>query len=232
MSKLDLMKSLVVRSGGIVDDIFVSKHGIMLLSDESGITDEAHSLFDFVNISCQQADNLRLAEFTARLTYLSFPESQDYSPEEYHNKLHELGHTSPYNLKKVAFFIVGLSIEMVLEIVSGKANHSGRLTSSNTSAMSDTLYFVGDTAITPFLVRKYVKSFLKLRKTFTKGLPLMTRNQFNLGNKASAIVVSMTRVEWLTLIDSRLRSDSGCELEYVIILEKIKSLLLEEGSKI
>ncbi|MNY85767.1 hypothetical protein D3C78_19670 [compost metagenome] len=214
------LKLLITQSGGRVEGIFVKEHGIMLLSDEKGITHQAKHLFKEVNINQNQPLTKQLAEFTARLTYLSFPASPNYNPEAFHKRLTVMGHTSPYNLKPIAVLVAGLSIEAVLEIVSGKSNHSGRLTSSDTRAMDDTLYYLPKDAD-----RKSVRWSIHAIRFFRKFLPAelstLTRNQLNLANKASAIVVSMTHEEWMQLIDARLHPNSHCELEYKIILNRL-----------
>lgn len=224
MSKLEVMSNLVVASGGRLDGRFVKEHGILLLSNEGGVTSEALTLFDAVNISSNQPDDMRLFEFTARITYLSFPKTPNYDPALYHENIQSKGHISPYNLKTYAFLVTGLSIEMVLEIVSGKANNSGRLTSSDTIAMNETLYYSGDDENSAY-IESCTNLFLKLRGTFDTAVPVGVRNQLNLSNKASAIVVSMERDEWLQLIEARLHPETNCELEYQLILRRISNIL-------
>lgn len=199
----------------------VQEHGIILLRDINGnITDEAIRLFDNLNISKEQSNEDRLGDFTARITYLSFP-TRKYSPQNYKNRLLSLGHSSPWNLKTISILVVGLSIETVLEFVSGYANRSGRLTSSDTKAMNNPYYFTGGNESLECLVGDFVKWRNSLDTT--TNLTLNESNQFHLANKCSAIVVSMEPQEWEELLDARLDPDTHCEVEYQNILKRIKS---------
>ncbi|MEO2202440.1 hypothetical protein ABGV42_01635 [Paenibacillus pabuli] len=198
----------------------VQEHGIVLLRDINGnITNEALRLFDSLNISKEQSNEDRLGDFTARITYLSFP-TREYSPQNYKNKLLSMGHSSPWSLKTISILVVGLSIETVLEFVSGYANRSGRLTSSDTKAMNNPYYYTGNNA----RLESLIGDFVRWRNSLdTTDLTLNESNQFQLASKCSAIVVSMEPQEWEELLDSRLDPDTHCEIEYENILKRIRS---------
>ena len=207
----------------LYEDNFIFKSGKILIYQNGILNHKAKEMFKQLNISDKQSDELMLREFVSRITYLSFPCDNNYNPENYHKKLIELGHTSPFYVNETVFGFFGISIETVLEIVSSFTNSSGRLTTSKTKAMLEPFYNVNN-----IKEREYIKEFIKIRKKFLKNNENIKDyeilNRFNLSIRAGFLVSSMKDEEWKIIYNSRLKDDTEYETKecYQFVKDTIK----------
>lgn len=132
---------LMIEAGGgrVGDNIFVEHPGVMVLCKHGQLQDQALKLFESLNLYLDQAPLSLLAEFTARITYLSFPAEPDDSGQQsrrLHQLLKQLGHSSPDKLSQepVSVLVAGLAVETQFELVANKFR-IGRTSSSRTAVM-------------------------------------------------------------------------------------------------
>ena len=238
------MIALVEAGGGQVSEqMFVDKPGVLVLSTAEGVRREALQLFDQLNIYTGQSNEDRLAEFTARITYLSFPNNPDQAKSE-SQRLHALlkasGHTSPYEVAGLQpnVLVAGISIETMLEIIANKYA-IGRVCSSRTDAMTVPLFRVPDAGPeVQRVIRAYIKSVAPLHSALiasvmqsdTQGLSGKDLKEIiNMGHpgyKAGFMVVAATPDFWEKKIARRLSDNpDGVELELRGILKQLADAL-------
>lgn len=219
-----VIEILLKNSNSIYKDRFINKSGKILLFKDGILMNGIKEMFIELNISEKQSDENMLAEFVSRITYLSFPKNNNYNPEDYHNKLKKLGHTSPYYVNETVFGFFGISLETVLEMVSSWTNSSGRLTSSKTKAMLEPFYNINND-----IEKKYIEDFLKIRKKFLNSTEKEFNdyeilNRFNLSSRAGFLVSSMKEEEWEVIYNSRLNEDTEYETKecYQFVKDTLK----------
>ncbi len=215
---------LVNRSGGHVHkgSKVVSKVGIMPVLLGGELTKTASRLFDEIlqgywggGITTSLTDQEKFVDFSAKLTYMSFNNTE---PKPLLEKLVNLGHLNCFEYKPYAFLVAGCSLEAVLELVSNRYNRSCRMTSSNCIHATSTLYC-------PYIDEDFLDKFLALKEECGKVGCREENNMHNLSGKAGYLMISMEKGEWYSLITSRVR-DNG-EKEVTDILLQIKRMLDE-----
>lgn len=193
----EMLLRLINESGGETShDKWVIKPGCMIVS-RSEITPEAKALFDLMNID-DASEYERMAEFNSRLTYLSFKKEKT-SSHAYNTKMaQELQHLSVYGNLSVTFLLAGISVETSMELISHSEATVARLTTSNTTAMTDPLYRVSADNEKDANTQKICLGKLSLLKDswkndiFFKSLSIEMVNSMNPGNKATAINYTMS----------------------------------------
>jgi len=223
---------MIVAAGGIVNDIFVEKVGVMM-TKKSMVTERAKDLFNLLNIDGSLSEAEQHSEFNSRLTYLSFKENK-VSAKDYNDKMiNEFGHRSVYNDEHITFLVAGCSIETVLEFVAQREGTVSRLTSSKTKAQNETLYRLR--------VEGFSEDFIDLQKSVVKDFLSKIKNEYkkwssaeeevlnilNLGNKAGSFTISMSVKDWHKVFIGRF-SYNGVESEMLEIITEIHAILYNE----
>lgn len=226
-------KSIILKSGGQVeDDLFVTKVGV-LMTKKSRVTKEAIDLFEDLNIDQDTLECEQHAEFNSRITYLSFKDKKTSSKEYNNMMINELGHRSVYNDEHVTFLISGCSLETMLEFVAHNEATVARLTSSKTFSQNDTLYRIQTKGLSEEFIQYQKDTVLKFVSMFRKEdnklneLENEINNILNLGNKAVSFTITMSIKDWYKTIIGRL-SHHGVENEMIEIVEEILSILQKE----
>lgn len=219
MSVRENISELIKLSGGeVIDNRFVSKPGVMLISKTVNcIPEEVANLFNLTD------DNKQLPELNARITYMNFKEGkEDYLEEIVNVKKHQ----SILSNINLGFLIAGVKGETVLEFVSSSADVS-RQTTSRTRSADDTLYVVEKEDI-PF-----VKEFLSLREKYLDSHQekrdkddIEKRNEYNLFTKAMSFTISMNLYDWVYYVDKKIIQDYEYELKSICMT--IRELIRKE----
>ncbi|MBP6945199.1 hypothetical protein KBD61_00725 [Patescibacteria group bacterium] len=232
-------QTLIEAGDGVVSEgLFVNMPGVMVLATDDGLTDSARALFQRLNIFTGQSDTDLLAEFIARVTYLSFPFDQKMSREasgRLHTQLKTMGHTSPYEVAAVrpSVLVAGLAIETLFEFVANKYE-IGRMTSSRTRAMNTPLYRIpsSDSPLSD-AIRSYLHDSIRAYEAWRSKLPdqaskdvTESLNILHPGCKAGYMVVAGDPSFWNKKISRRLVDhDDGVEHELRSVLYRIADLL-------
>ena len=225
-------KTLINNSGGLVNDIFVEKVGV-LLTKKPTLTKEAKQLFDLINIDTLATDSEQHAEFNSRLTYMSFKDKKSSSTEYNRKMIQEYGHRSVYNDEVITFLVAGSGLETMLEFIAHNEATIARLTSSKTKSQNEPLYRLR--------LKNFSEEFINLQKTMIKEMIELRKsnkkdfnekeeevfNTLNLGNKAVSFTISMSIKDWHKVLIGRL-SGSGVEDELIEIVEIIADKLNSE----
>jgi thymidylate synthase ThyX len=223
-------KKLITKAGGVVNDVFVEKVGVMLTKKPT-LTKQAKELFEEMNIdTIDTTDSEQHAEFNSRITYMAF-KSEKTSSKEYNEKMiKEYGHRSVYNDEVITFLVAGCSLETMFEFVAHNEATVARLTSSKTKAQNNSLYRVR--------VNKFKEEFIELQKTMIQQVIKLREenicafegdeeevfNVLNFGNKAVSFTISMSVKDWHKILIGRF-SSSGVESEFIEILESLSEQL-------
>lgn len=242
LSAIDLVEA---GDGEVSEELFVEKPGALVLATDQGITNEARKLFDKLNLDSNQNDDDRLAEFIARITYLSFPNDPERAREEsvkLHARLRELNHNSPYEVatQRPNILVAGPSIETLFEMVANKYG-IGRVSSSRTEAMNSPLFRIPEgndylrTEIRSFLRETRArydqwragldKDALKKDGTTPKDV-LEVLNMLHPGTKAGHMVIAAAPDFWEKKLGRRLADHpDGVERELRAVLKPIADAL-------
>ncbi|EKD92742.1 MAG: hypothetical protein ACD_28C00346G0004 [uncultured bacterium] len=165
------MVDLVEETGGKVsDERYIIEPGVMVMSIAGKVSEQAKTLMAKMNINSEQSEAEQLAEFGARLTYLSFPNKPESieEAETFLNRLKQSNHTSPYRLlgeaqENLASVLVTGSLENMIEIMCHKGRVA-RLSSSRTNAMSNPLFTLEGPLEQQKLQRRLIEASLHSRR--------------------------------------------------------------------
>lgn len=200
-----MLKTIIEKSGGIVEDNIVKKPGVMITSVSKN-TLEAEELFKSLNLNMDEHPH---AEFNGRLTYLNFNNKVNQGYVDRIVNQHK--HLSVFNDVQITVLIAGVSIEAELEFVAHNEATVSRLTSSRTFAQNNPLYVLSSEKEISFL-----NDFNNLKESyqFTSNNKdeLEAKNMISLCSKATAFNISMSLKNWHKTFIGRL-SDEGVEKE-------------------
>ncbi len=194
------MQTLVLGSAGEIEDhLFVTKPGILLLTEEPRLTDPARQLFADLHLSQDTTDAQQLVHFKTAVTNLTFPKGGKNTERYLEQVVRKAAHRSVVNDVRPVFLLAGIAAETALELIAHKEGDIGRLTSSATSAMRFPHFEINGEAWER-LVQKValLEHLLNHRKLFalsgavgTFSHTLEYQNRLHPGNKALALVFSM-----------------------------------------
>lgn len=203
-----------------VSGSFVTGMGVQVLATHEGLTQSAHSVFSGMGLRGETFNFGSLSEFAARLTYLSFSQS------DIHAILQEHGHLSCYGINVPAILVVGLSTETLLEMVSHHEFNVARLTTSMTRAMNYPLFsLTGDSSPEE---RESIRAVSQLSQNLRekhKG-NVEFQNQLYSGFTASAMLMSGSPKDWHKLFLGRIKP-RGIERQTVELCCLMRKALAE-----
>lgn len=210
---VDKMKRLVLEAGGIIEEErYVTQPGCVVVS-ESTQTEEGARLCEALHIDRSRPEYEQRAEFSSRVTYLSFPEAPQQA-DQYNEKMARVyQHLSVHSSTVVQFLIAGISIETSLELIAHGEAKVGRLTSSKTKAMDETLYRLIGSSEEQAAQKRCIEQFIPLREQWkNEGLKTEFMNMLNLPLKCTALTYTMNLKDFHKLFIGRL-SEHGNETE-------------------
>jgi hypothetical protein len=220
---------LIQEASGETDDIFVTKTGVQLINKTS-VTNQAKQLFANLNIDINEDETSQRAEFSSRLTYLSFKDEMSSSADFNDNMVHKFQHLSVYNDEYITFLIAGCSVETELEFIAHNEAKVARLTSSKTRAQDYPLYKLIKTERTENvnaqkeLILESIKLKEKFRDQFHSDNEKEIFNVNTFGSKAVSFTITMSLKDWHKTLIGRL-SSHGVEYEMLGIMESIANKL-------
>ncbi len=204
----DRFAEIIATAGGTVEDErYVTRPGVIVMNVTEP-TLEAERLADVIGLDHDLDGNAWVAALDGRITYLSFPASDDRTGKEYLRAIVEdRGHTSVTARGYASVLFAGISLEDSIELIAGRAGRSARLTSSDTNAQNDTLYCLHGTPEQRAAQRAFVEAVLAIRASVTKESVggRYEHNKLNLGNRATLLHVGMCLEDWQGLFRGRLQ---------------------------
>lgn len=212
---------LVAKAGGTIKYMngswFVIKHGVCLIS-ESMFTHEFFKLSQEIDLP--YSENM-LAEFNSRLTYMNFPENLSLEESDKYNKsmIEDHQHYSVHAHTYFTFLIAGCSVEACMELMAHNEAQVARLTTSNTKAMDDPIYYSGG----DMAVENQIWSDKKSKLDYGVKSRMM-RNALNPGLKSIALNYTMSLKDFHKLFIGRI-SEKGVEPEVRLICERMCEIL-------
>jgi thymidylate synthase ThyX len=225
------MKQLISQADGTIEEeLFVTKPGIVLLSaTENSVAGKQINEDFFIDSSRPEYE--QRAEFKSRITYLAFRDEAKKSASYNEKMAKEYQHLSVHGSTHIEFLIAGIALETSLELIAHNEATVGRLTSSNTKAMDDTLYRIQGNKKQRVWQKSFIKDFLTLRnKYYEETLPVdFSRsdrefwNMANIGMKCTALTYSMSLKNFHKLFIGRL-SPHGNEEE----IQEVCKILCEQ----
>ncbi|NBS41092.1 hypothetical protein EBS80_00335, partial [bacterium] len=159
----DRFAEIIATAGGTVEDErYVTRPGVIVMNVTEP-TLEAERLADVIGLDHDLDGNAWVAALDGRITYLSFPASDDRTGKEYLRAIVEdRGHTSVTARGYASVLFAGISLEDSIELIAGRAGRSARLTSSDTNAQNDTLYCLHGTPEQRAAQRAFVEAVLAI----------------------------------------------------------------------
>lgn len=204
----DRFAEIIAAGGGIVEDRrYVTRPGVIVMNVTEP-TAEAVALANLVGLDRDLVGNPWVAAFDGRITYLSFPESDDRTGEQYLRGIVEgHGHTSVAARGYASVLFAGISLEDSIELIAGRAGRSARLTSSDTRSQDDPLYSLHGSEAHRAKQREFTEEFLALRSRFTPESVggLYEHNKLNLGTRAALLHTGMCVEDWHGIFRGRLQ---------------------------
>ena len=227
---LALHASLIEAAGGEVVECrkgrkrFVTNPGVVLPYDRRQFAASFLPVLEQLRVDPVQDVPTQLAEFLARLTYLSRGPNEGRQGDRFVHKVAlDFGHGGIAGLESEPVLFAGVSDEIVKELLSHEhgevvAARVGRLTSANTAAMEETLYVVSP--IPQFQAREilFIEEYLDWSDEFNRRnpVPVMSAQyrkehvgRLNLGIKATTVTIAMSTMNWKWLFMGRLKSDGN-----------------------
>jgi hypothetical protein len=202
----DWMRTLVESTGGCVEDErFVVSPGCMIIAS-TVVSKECELLLAELNIRADQPDYRRLAELNARLTYLSFKETEyEANADRFLDRLaREHQHLSVFAGTSVTFLLAGISVETSMELLAHHEARVARVTTSNTKAMDRPLFRLQGDRITRDRQKEAILALLAVRHPLVANSEREFYNINNPGSKVTAITFTMTLKDYHTLFIGRL----------------------------
>lgn len=215
-----MLKTIIEKSGGIVEGSIVKKPGVMITSVSKN-TVEAEELFKSLNLNMNEYPH---AEFNGRLTYLNFKDEVDKGYVDRMVNQHK--HLSVFNDVQITVLVAGVSIEAELEFVAHNEATVSRLTSSRTVAQNNPLYI-----LTCEKEKNFLTEFNKLKDSYlfesSNKDELESKNMVALCSKAVAFTISMSLKNWHKTFIGRL-SHEGVEREVREVCATISELIRKD----
>ncbi len=208
-----LMKLILAGGGTVEGERFVTRPGVLMMN-VTAPTPEAMALLDDIGLDTDLEPSARVAAFDARLTYLAFPESARRTGEQYLGAVVQgKSHTSVTARAYASVLFAGQSLEDSVELLAGRAGKSARLTSSDTEAMSDTLYRTQGSPDAQQQQREDIERFLLWRASLSRDAVggRYPHNMLNLSCRATTMHMGMCIQDWHALFGGRLVKDGNEE---------------------
>lgn len=213
----------------LIDDKFINSTGLLIIK-ETKLTNEANTLFNLLNLT-SESDYELSGEFNSRLTYLNFQNAADGSIknntliDKVINKYHHLSVCGDW---VITFLIVGVSDEILKELVAHHEANISRLTSSNTKMQNQTYYRIDGTPGQQEEQKKYINQMLEYYNSIDRNiLGTEFSNQLNLPCKVSACTFTMSLKDYHKLFIGRIKQ-SGNENQIREICLKMATILHEK----
>jgi hypothetical protein len=237
MSRRELFSHLIQMGGGqVLEDRFVIEPAVFDCFDRSSIRPSAtfSAMLEYCQLDTSQPAEHQLAQWMCMLTYGNFGDAkilEEGLPSYVHRVAADYNHVSVYGQSFVPITIMGVSVEILVELLSHRAGWVGRLTTSATKAQDDPLYRVLGTADEREFEMKFINDFLKWRESAIGGNPKESAygkkessNRMNLGVKAISLTIGLTLVEWSWILSGRIPK-SGNEEEVRDLAHRICCVL-------
>src|SRR5262249_38401710 len=106
------MQTLVLGSGGEIEDhLFVTRPGVMLLTEEPQLTDQARLLFSDLHPPPDSTDAQQLVHFKTAVTNLTFPKAGKNTERYLDQVVRKAAHRSVVNDIRPVFLLAGIAVE-------------------------------------------------------------------------------------------------------------------------
>jgi hypothetical protein len=229
------MQKIVLGSGGEIEDhLFVTRPGILLLTEPPQLTDRARQLFADLHLSPDTTDTQQLVHFKTAVTNLTFPTGGKNTERYLEQVVRKAAHRSVLNDIKPVFLLAGIASETALELIAHKEADVGRLTSSATRAMGFPHFEINGDAwerwgqkvalLEHLLNHRQISALFDAVGTFSPRLEY--QNRLHPGSKSLALVYSMGLKDLHKMLIGRL-APQGNEAALQEVCVRICTLLHE-----
>jgi len=190
----------------IIGDRFINQTGLIKVK-ETCLSPEANKLFSEMNITSETSFE-QSGEFNAKLTYMMFGSSSKNGSQLNKEMVEQHQHLSVYGDWSVTFLVVGITDEVLKELIAHREGHISRLTSSKTKAQTNTYYRIWGTPEQQQVQMEFINEFLIMKKNWQNHenyslLGLELSNSLNLPCKVAVAEITMTLKDYHKLFIGR-----------------------------
>jgi hypothetical protein len=151
------MYRIIEGAGGAIDDlIFVTRPGVMAVTETPVLTPQAQKLFADMALDVEEPAYAQMVHFKTALTNLTFPETGKDTAGFIDKVVGKAAHRSVTNDIKPVFLVAGVALETSLELIAHHEGDVGRLTSSATNAMNFPLYEISGTPLERLMQKREI----------------------------------------------------------------------------
>ncbi|MCB0329275.1 MAG: hypothetical protein KDD70_06420 [Bdellovibrionales bacterium] len=193
-----MTKQIEIGGGTISESRFVISPGVRRIADTS-LSAGGEIVASAMKLDPDLSDSEQLAELLTRETYFTFPDSPGDGAALLDRVVNKAGHRSVTKVIHPVHLIAGLSVPAAIGVIQA-GGAIGRLTTSKTGSMNDTLYCVYGSPKEQTRQQQAIERFLELRGKVEQEHSPRTLSEngteffniFNLQLKALALVHEMS----------------------------------------